>query len=66
MNIDCTKLDLALARAGLDINELCTKSGIPIITFSQVRRGIRKPHPKTVGRIAAALGVDPAELIETE
>ena len=66
MKISRQKLNLAQARAGVTATELCRQSGIPYVTFSQVRRGVREPRPDTLGRIAKALGVDPAELLETE
>jgi len=59
------KLDIQMAKRQLDINEICEQSGISRETFKQCRRGVRNAKPKTIGRIAAALGVDVLEIIET-
>lgn len=66
MRFSPTKLELAMARQCVSIGDLCEKANIPRPTLSQARRGVRNPSPKTVGKIAAALGVDPAELVDLE
>lgn len=66
MKLNPDKLELSMARACVSIGDLCEKADIPRTTLSQVRRGVRNPQPKTIGRIAAALGVDPSELVERE
>lgn len=64
MKLSTEKLNLAMARSCLSIGDLCERSGIPRPTLSQVRRGTRNPQPKTIGRIAKALNIDPSELLE--
>ena len=58
------KIDIRMAQLQFDINEICDKGGISRETFKQCRRGVRNPKPKTIGRIAAALGVDVTDIIE--
>ena len=55
-----------MARKQVTIKEICEKSGMPMETFKQARIGKRNPKPATVGRIAAALGVDVTEIIDME
>lgn len=64
MKFSVDKLNLELARKQLSIQEVCKKSGIPRSTLVQVRKGLRNPLPKTIGRIAHALEVDVTSLIE--
>ena len=64
MKISRTKIELAMAGRQMTIGDMCNKTGIPRVTVSQVLRGVREPKPKTVGRIAQALNVEPKDLIE--
>lgn len=66
MKISKEKLDIIMAQKQMYIKEICEASGLPKETFKQARSGARNPKPKTIGRIAAALGVDVTEIIETE
>lgn len=66
MRISKEKLDVIMARQQKTITEICEAAGLPLETFKQARSGARNPKPKTVGRIAAALGVDVTEIIEAE
>lgn len=61
MRIDPEKLDLALARKCKTISEL--RKQVSPQTLVKVRRG-EEIKPRTLGRIANALGVDPADIIE--
>ena len=47
----------------LSQSELAAKAGVTKITIVRVERGDYLPHPRTLRRIAEALGVQPAELI---
>jgi len=58
------KVDIHLAKQQLSINEVCERSGLSRETFKQCRRGVRNAKPITIGKIAAALGVDVTEIIE--
>lgn len=63
MKIDKRKLVLAMARLCMDSADLETKTNLPRPTLNNAisGRGIR---PSTLGKIAQALEVDPADLIE--
>lgn len=66
MKLSKEKLDIIMAQKQMYIKEICEASGLPKETFKQARSGARNPKPKTIGRIAAALGVDVTEIIEME
>ena len=66
MKLSKEKLDIIMAQKQMYIKEICEAAGLPKVTFKQARSGVRNPKPKTIGRIAAALGVDVTEIIETE
>lgn len=63
MKADRTKLELALARACMTPESLTAVAEMPRATVNNVITG-RSVRPATLGRIARALGVDPAELIQ--
>ena len=58
MKVDRRKLELAMARACMNSADLPAAAGIPRPT---VGKSVR---PGTLGRIARALNVDPADIIE--
>lgn len=66
MKLDKNRLSLELARACLTITELCAKAGVPYPSLAPVLAGKYDPKPKTVGKLARALGVDVTELLEQE
>ena len=64
MRIGRNKLALAMLNAGVEsIRDLATVSGVSINTISRSNNG-GTVKLSTLGRIAKALGVDPAELLE--
>ena len=63
MKIDNHKLDLLLAKRCMNLRDL--RVGTSPQTLTRIRRG-EDVLPATLGRIAKALGVDPAELIAEE
>lgn len=63
MKVDHKKLELAMARACMNPQDLAKAAEMPPQTVNGVIRG-RSVRPATLGRIAKALGVDPAELIQ--
>ena len=63
MKVDKRKLDIAMARAQLSREDLAKKAGIPVPTLCTVMQR-KSCRPVTIGRIAAALGVDVTEIIE--
>lgn len=62
MKVDRQKLELAMARACMNTADLIA-TGLPRPTVTNVIMG-RGVRPATLGRIAKALGVDPADIIE--
>lgn len=63
MKIDRQKYELAKARACMGQKELI-EAGIPKCTLYRASR--EDVSPKTIGKIAKALGVDVTDIIETE
>lgn len=61
MKVDPQKLDLFLARKCKSLSDL--RDGTSPQTLKRIRQG-NDVQPKTVGRIANALGVDVADIIE--
>lgn len=46
-------------------DELATRAGVSQSTVAQIESGARpSPHPKTLGKLAKALGVTAADLLE--
>lgn len=65
VKVSKAKLEIAMARAKLNRNELAEKAEMPLSTIcTVVKRGTCKPG--TVGKIAEALGVDVTEIISDE
>ena len=62
MQIDKIKLQLLLAEKELSAKDLAEMAEISPQTISKIiKKGRSKP--KTIGKIAKALGVEPAELV---
>ena len=59
-------LKAARSRADLTLSELAEKSGVAIDTISAIERGVRVPQARTLHKLALALRVDPAVLVERE
>lgn len=53
-------------KASLSQEELAERSGVSRTTITDLELGKRKPHPKTRRKLAEALGVEPAELMDSE
>lgn len=63
MTINTTKLETLLAEQGMTKTTLAAQSGISRQNISTIiRRGTCEP--KTIGKLAAGLGISVAELIE--
>lgn len=65
MTADKNKLTLAMARACMNPQDLAKAAELPPQTVNGVIRG-RSVRPATLGKVARALGVDPAELLKEE
>lgn len=63
MKIDNHKLDLMLAKRCINLRSL--RADISAQTLSRIRQGA-DIRPAILGRIAKALGVDPAEILKEE
>ena len=63
--VDRKKLELAMARACMNSADLPAAAGLPRPTVNNAIVG-KSVRPGTLGRIAKALGVDPAELLREE
>lgn len=61
MRIDNNKLNLLLAKRCMNLRDL--RAGTSSNTLTRIRRG-ENVLPATIGRIAKALDVDPADIIE--
>ena len=65
MKISRDKIELAMARAQIDRDEMARKAGLlPASITNALSRGSCKPS--TAGRLAAALGVDVTEILADE
>lgn len=64
MELDRNKLDIALARKCFSIVDL--RKAVGGSTISKVIQGKLPLRPKTLGKIAKALDVDPMEIIKEE
>lgn len=65
MRIDKQKIQCAMARKLLDVDELAKKTGLARGTLYKAMQG-NSPRLKTIGQIAIALGVDVAEITVLE
>ena len=63
MKISPTKIEMFQAEAGMGVVELAKKSGISYQNFCVIKRRTTC-RPQTAGRIARALGVGVAEIME--
>lgn len=64
MKVDNSKLEMELARKCVTLSDL-RGNGLSPQTLTRIRKGT-DVKPVTVGKIAKALGVDPAEIIKME
>ncbi|WP_368234179.1 helix-turn-helix transcriptional regulator [Anaerotruncus rubiinfantis] len=65
MKISKTKFELLMARKGLTVTKLCELSGISRQSIGAIRyRGTCTPI--TAAKLAAGLGVDVAEIVESD
>lgn len=63
MKADKKKLVLAMARACMNTADVVKKTGMPEATVKNVISG-RSVTPRTFGKLAHGLGVDPGDIIE--
>lgn len=63
MRADREKLLLAMARACMNVRDVVRETGMPEMTVKNVISG-KGVKPATLGRVAKALNIDPADIIE--
>ena len=51
-------------RLALSQRDLAAASGVTLSTINRIEQGLQDPYPATVRKLAAALGVTPAALID--
>ncbi|WP_444313578.1 helix-turn-helix domain-containing protein [Megamonas funiformis] len=66
MIIDRKKFDLAMAKKCINLKELKDLAHISNSTITKVLAGKIPLQPKTLGKIAKALEVEPADLLQDE
>jgi transcriptional regulator with XRE-family HTH domain len=59
-----TRLKAMRERKALTQQELADRAGINRVTLARIETGGAEPYPATVRKLAEALGVEPAELME--
>jgi len=64
MNVDKKAILLAMAKAIMSKKQLAKKSGVSRFTLNQILNHEQKPNTETIGKLAAALEVSPADIIE--
>ncbi len=63
MKANRKKLEIAMAKACMNSEDVQKKSGIPRPTLNNVISG-RNVRPGTIGKVAKALGVDVTAILE--
>lgn len=64
--VKLTRLRLVRERQALSQKELAAKAGVSPVTISRVENGVDDPQPSTIRKLAKALGVKPADLMDTQ
>lgn len=67
MKVDTEKLKIAQANRCMTNHDLCRVAKVGHVTLIEIKNGRRKsPTLRTIGKIAKALNVDVAELLQSE
>ena len=64
MNVDKKAFLLAMAKAMMNKKQLAEKSGVSRFTVNQILNHEQRPNTETIGKLAAALDLSPADIIE--
>jgi transcriptional regulator with XRE-family HTH domain len=64
MEIDMEKLKELRETRALSLRELANEAGVGHNTIYRIEHGQGNAHPRTVRRLAKALGVEPRELMK--
>lgn len=65
MTLNKGRIEIALAKACLNPYDLCAKIGMQYQNYHRIVNG-GESKPKTIGKIARALGIEVTEIIEQE
>lgn len=66
MRVNKQKLQIAMANACLNMDDLAILADVSRVSISKYLSGLRNPQPKTIGKIAKALNVPVENLIDVE
>lgn len=66
MTVDGRQLRQWRESRGLSLRELAARCGVGASAISEMERGQRRPHPRTIRKLAAALDVAIPELLRRE
>ncbi|MCL6437625.1 MAG: helix-turn-helix domain-containing protein [Rubrobacteraceae bacterium] len=66
MEVDVNKLRELRRRRVMSMEELAQKAGVGRNTIWRLENGASGAHPRTIRKLARALGVEPYELIKGE
>jgi transcriptional regulator with XRE-family HTH domain len=61
-----TRLRAIRERKALSQQELADRAGVSRVAIVRIENGASEPYPSTVRKLAAALNVEPHELMEPE
>ncbi len=64
VEVDVTRLRELRKRRVLTLHELEERSGVSYNTIWRLEKGRSGAHPSTIRKLAAALGVEPEELVK--
>jgi DNA-binding Xre family transcriptional regulator len=64
MKLDKTKLEVAMGNKCISTKGLCENAGIAQISLQRILANKSTPRPATIGKIAKALNVSVADIIE--
>jgi transcriptional regulator with XRE-family HTH domain len=62
--VDGTNLRTLRKERALSQRDLARVSGVGPVTISELERGVREAQPRTIRKLAEALGVEPKELMK--
>jgi transcriptional regulator with XRE-family HTH domain len=66
MEVDVAKLRELRRRRVLTMEELAQKAGVGRNTIWRLEHGVMGAQPRTIRKLARALGVEPEDLVKTE
>ena len=66
MEVDVAKLRELRRRRVLTLEELAQKAGVGRNTIWRLEHGVMGAQPRTIRKLAKALGVEPEDLVKTD